>query len=150
MVCFALLWRLVNKIWKYFACMVVLCVKLQIQRKNCGNECKNSTRSKFLIFSMYISKKLTFWNYGKKSKNKKELLSNVKYNYQMSKGPWNFARLLNFHRPSLAYEISKNFLTSPNEHTVCWDIRSQDPVEGSLFEEGWLNFFPSFFASMWK
>ena len=45
----------------------------------------------------------------------------------MSECQWNLATLLNFHRPSLAYEISNNFLTSANEHTVdeIWKCRSQ-------------------------
>jgi hypothetical protein len=30
----------------------------------------------------------------------------------------NFATLPNFHRPSMANEISNNILNSPNEHTV--------------------------------
>ena len=94
--------------------------------KNCGNESKNRLKSKYLIFSMYISRKLTFWGLtdGKKSQNKNELLHNVIYNYQKSKCNWNFATLLNFHRPSLAYEISKNFITSPNEHTVVHKVDS--------------------------
>jgi hypothetical protein len=36
----------------------------------------------------------------------------------MSKWHWNVDTLLNFRRPSWPYEISKNFLTSPFEHTV--------------------------------
>ena len=88
--------------------------------KNCGNESKNRTLSKYLIFSMYIFQKLTFRNLTdfKKSINKNELLHNVTYNYQKSKCHWNFATLHNFHRPFLTYEIRNNFLTSPNEHTV--------------------------------
>ena len=84
---------------------------------------KTRFKSKYLIFLMCISRKLTFWNLTdvKKSKNKNELLHNVTYNYQKSECHWIFATILNFHRPSLPYEISKNFLTSPNEHTVvCW------------------------------
>ena len=67
--------------------MVLLCVKLHQQIKNCGNENKNRMKSKYLRFSMYISKKLTFCNLtdGKKSKNKDEQLHNVTFNYQMSK-----------------------------------------------------------------
>ena len=55
--------------------------------KNCGNESKNRTLSKYLIFSMYIFQKLTFRNLTdfKKSINKNELLHNVTYNYQKSK-----------------------------------------------------------------
>jgi hypothetical protein len=36
----------------------------------------------------------------------------------MSECQWSFGTLLNFHRPSWAYDISNNFLTFPNEHTV--------------------------------
>ena len=88
--------------------MVLLCVKLWLQ---CGNESKNR---------MYISKKLTLLSLtdGKKSKNQNEQLRNVTCNYQMSKFYLNIATLLNFHRPSLAYEISNNCLTSNNEQTV--------------------------------
>jgi hypothetical protein len=81
--------------------------------KNWGNDSKNRLQIKYLIFSMYISRKLTFWNLTdiKKINDKNELLYNVTDNYQMSECQWNFATLLNFRRPSLAYEISNNFLT---------------------------------------
>ena len=97
-----------------------LCKITAATDKNCENESKTRFKSKYLIFSMYILRKLTFWNWTdvKKSKNKNELLHKVTYNYQKSKCQWNFATFLNFHKPSLAYEISTNFLTSPNEHTV--------------------------------
>ena len=55
---------------------------------------------------------------GKKCKNEKEQLIIVTYDYQKSKCNWNFATLFNFYRSSLVYEKSRNFLTSPNEHTV--------------------------------
>jgi hypothetical protein len=58
---------------------------------------------------MYIFKKLTFCNLtdGRKRKDKNELLHNVTYNYQMSKCHNNFSTILNFQRPSLAYEEEK-------------------------------------------
>ena len=59
---------------------------------NCGIESKNRLKREYLIFNVYF-KKLTFGNLtdGKKSKNH--------YNYQISRRHWNFATLLNLHRP---------------------------------------------------
>ena len=74
-------WRLVNKIlWKMRA-------KIIWQ----GN----------IRFFIVYCKKLTFWNLtdGKKSKTENRQLYNVIYIYQKSKCHWNFATLLNFHRP---------------------------------------------------
>jgi hypothetical protein len=76
--------------------------------------------SKYLIlFNAYFKKNniLKFLIWHKKSK-KMSQFHNVTYNYQMSKWHWNFETLLNLHRPSWHYDISKNFLTSPFEHTV--------------------------------
>ena len=58
-----------------------------------GNESIHRFKIIYLIFSMYIWRKLTFWNStdGKKGKNENELLQYVTYIYQKSKCTWNFA-----------------------------------------------------------
>ena len=113
--------RFANKLWTNFTCIVFLCVKLQPElTKTVEMRAKTVWRVNIWSFLMHISKKLTFRHStdGIKSRNKNEQLYNVTYNYQMSKCQWNFATLLNFHRPSWPFEICKHFLTSPFEHTV--------------------------------
>ena len=73
-----------------------LCTIVASTDKICGNESKNHTTSKYLIFSMYISNKLPVWiqTDGKKSESVIEILPHSLFSTGLP-GPWNKQKLLN-------------------------------------------------------